>query len=166
MNRIRLAVLIAAFSPLAATAQIPINFGVGAGPTFSTDAENTGWHAAGYIGTDFPFFPIGLRLDLVMNEWELENTDADLRIWSVSGSFLYGMLPNPIVRPYIVGGLGFYSAKLDVDNATADNDVGLSAGAGIRFRAGRLRFLTEARYHRIFNDAETDYIPVTLGLIF
>ena len=162
----RLLVIGALAFPAGAMAQIPVNFGLAAGPTFSTDAEQTGWHAAGFIGMEFPFVPFGLRLDGMMNEWELEGTDADLRIWAVNGSVLYGVLPTPIIRPYVIGGLGFYSAKLDVSGATSENDIGFSAGAGMRFRAASLSFFAEARYHRLFNEADTDFIPVSLGLIF
>ena len=147
-----------------AAAQLPVNFGVAAGPSFSDNADKTGWHVQGSIEADLVVFPIGLRADLLMNQFDAG--PADLRIFEVSGNLMYGLLATPIARPYFVGGLGFYSAKLTEGDGSADNDFALNAGAGVRLAAGALRAFIEARYHRLFGDTDMSYIPVSIGLMF
>lgn len=166
MNRLVLSAATAVLMATPADAQLPVNFGIAAGPTFSTDAEQTGWHAGAFVGVDVPFIPVGGRVDATMNQWQFDASGADLRVWAVTANLIYGIAATPIVRPYVIGGLGFYSAKLDIEGAEAANDIGIAAGAGMRFRAGPLGFFAEARYHRVFNDADTDFIPVSLGLLF
>ena len=154
--------------PAGIGAQLPVNFGIAAGPNFTTGSENTGWHAGGFVGFDVPIFPVGLRLDAMMNQWTVE-TDADdesLRIFAVSGNIIYGLLPTPIVKPYVTGGLGFYSSKVSIEGATGTSDIGFNVGTGVRFKAASVGFFAEARYHRLFDDADTDFIPVSLGLMF
>lgn len=155
--------------PASAAAQLPVNFGIAAGPNFSTGSgENTGWHAGGFVGFDVPILPVGLRLDAMMNQWTVDVGAADesLRIFAVSGNIIYGLLPTPIVKPYVTGGLGFYSSRVSIEGATGENDIGFNLGTGVRFKAASVGFFAEARYHRLFNDADTDFIPVSLGVMF
>ena len=156
-------------TPVAAAAQLPVNFGLAAGPNFSTNSgDNIGWHAGGFVGFDVPFFPLGVRADAMMNHWTVETgaDDEQLRIFSVSANAIWGLLPTPIVKPYVTGGLGFYSSRISIDGVPAENDIGINIGTGVRFKAASIGFFAEARYHRIFDDAETDYIPVSLGIMF
>ena len=155
--------------PAAIGAQLPVNFGIAAGPNFSTGSnESIGWHAGGFVGFDVPVFPVGLRLDAMMNQWtvDVDTDEESLRIFAVSGNIIYGLLPTPIVKPYVTGGLGFYSSKLSVDGAAGTSDIGINVGTGVRFKAASVGFFAEARYHRLFNDVDTDFIPVSLGLMF
>lgn len=90
-----------------------------------------------------------------------------------------GVLPLPVVRPYLTGGAGL--AWLSVEgtktsiagvpgrtfpSSRQSAKTSLSLGAGADLSLGVTLFV-EARYVWIFTEGETStYVPVTLGVTF
>lgn len=86
-------------------------------------------------------------------------------------------LPTPVIRPYLIGGVGWYSrdVKQDVqgdldefrDLSRTDSDFGWNAGAGLAIPLGGISAYLEARYHSVNTTGEkTTFVPVVLGLVF
>lgn len=152
-------------SPLRAGAQWPVSFGVAAGPTFSSDAQGTGYHVGGLIGLDAVVLPIGFRVDAVMNQFNV--TGGKTRIFDVTGNVMYSMIPTPLVKPYLIGGLGFYSSHIVGSSDLGSNDIGVNVGAGAKLSLIALNGFVDARYHHVFTSGKaTSFIPVSIGITF
>ena len=70
------------------------------------------------------------------------------------------------MRPYLIGGVGYYGQKPDVSGAKSVNDLGLNGGIGAAFQLSGFTTFVEARYHHIMSDVTTQFIPVTFGISF
>jgi opacity protein-like surface antigen len=84
---------------------------------------------------------------------------------------VFTLLPGA-VKPYLIGGVGYYDTKLNGTDAT--RKVGYNYGAGVKFGLTGASVFVEARLHQI-NDATFDvggnrstakFIPVTIGIMF
>jgi hypothetical protein len=171
---VALAALVVAAAP-AAHAQRPISVGVAAGVSQPSgdlaDGAKTGYHVMGSVAFHAPLMPVGLRVDGMFNQLGVKNADVNLRILGVTGNVTYGF-PGVMVKPYIIGGVGFYNSKVSVSGATSSNDFGLNAGVGAKFALSGVNAFVEARYHEIMSkDTSTgatnmQVIPITVGVMF
>jgi len=98
-------------------------------------------------------------------------------IWSGSVNAQLPILPLPVIKPYLTGGIGFANVKADDATVTyLGNPVGnppgvpsqtktmFNLGAGVDFHLGITLFV-ELRYTWILTDGETTtYLPVMLGV--
>ena len=151
--------------PSSASAQWPATFGIAAGPTFSTDAEDVGYHVGGLIQLDPILLPIGFRVDGVMNQFNFPG--GKKRIFDVSANLLYAMIPTPRVKPYVIAGLGFYGSRVVGSDELGQNDIGINAGAGVKFNLIVVNGFVDARFHHIFSEGGgTGFIPVSIGITF
>jgi opacity protein-like surface antigen len=103
------------------------------------------------------------------------------RISIISGNanLKWGILPIPVVTPYLTGGIGL--ARIGVDDANvklngnpignvagvkAETKTAFNLGAGVDLKIGITLFL-EAKYTWIMTEGEAStYIPVSLGITF
>lgn len=149
-----------------APAQLPLSVGVVGGPTFSSDAEKTGYHIGAVLGIDAPLLPVGLRFDGVMNQFSVAG-GAKLRIFDVTANVTYAMIPTPLVKPYLIGGIGFYGSRISGSADLGQNDIGVNGGAGVKLSLIMLKGFVDARYHHVFGtDGGMSFIPVSIGIMF
>lgn len=172
-------VAIAASAP-AVQAQNPMSFGIAAGATIPTgdvgDAVKTGFHGMATLGFTPTMVPFGVRIDGMYNSLAGE-TDAfgagsgeiDLRIIGVTANGVFAM-PAMVASPYLIGGVGYYNAKLDDDAFESESDFGFNVGIGMKFNLSGFGTFAEVRYHNIFNGGDDvdnmAFIPLTFGIMF
>jgi len=161
----------------AAHAQRPVKFAVGGGLTGVTgeaaDAVKAGYHLMGALDVGVPLVPVGFRVDAAWNQFKGKEVAGvalpDSRLVYGTANLTMNLLPLPVVKTYVIGGLGMYNAKADVDGAEASTRMGYNAGAGVRFDLAGFGTFVEARYHLIpekDGDAKMQIIPVTVGFRF
>lgn len=161
-----------AFSASAAQAQI--GFAVAGGPTFATgdlgEGLDMGYHAQVSASFSLPVLPVGLQADGMFTRFGVSDTD-DANMQLLSGS-LNAVLNIPTVGivPYIIGGVGFYNTKLDIEglDSESETDMGVNVGAGVRLGLpGIGGVFAESRLHNVFGDGDSfRFVPVSLGIRF
>jgi len=157
--------------PAAASAQVGI--GVAGGPSYPTgalgDVVESGYHAGVTLDAGLPLLPIAFRADLMFQNLPgREDLDSFRQVaGTVNGRV--GVLPIPLVSPYLIGGLGLYASDFvpdpDIDGGWS-TDVGINAGVGVRLNLLVIRPFIEARYHRVLSDPARGFIPITAGIHF
>ena len=112
-------------------------------------------------------WPVAIRIDPYFAHHGSDG-DVSLNIFGVAGHVEYTFpTQNSDVEPFILGGLGFYYSKLNLDDDFDDDliddsstDLGISLGGGIRFAK---RWVAEAQFKMI---DEFDTIPLLIGFRF
>ncbi len=170
-------ILLAFTIPATADAQIPgLRIGLGGGPAFPLSdlagETATGVHLRGSVGLEIPLIPLGVRGDVL---WQRYPADTNGNFTGLAGLLNATLrLPIPVVRPYLIGGVGFvdYSDPevpnelpgQPIDEPAEDGtNFAFAAGAGLEIRILRIGGFVEARYmdwgrHRA--------IPLTIGITF
>jgi opacity protein-like surface antigen len=177
MKRISLAAAalgLAALTATAASAQStkPVSLGISAGASIPMgdfgDIYQTGYNGTVSLGLN-SMSPLGLRIDGMYNKFtdrgDLVVPRPDYTIMGANANLIYA-LPGVGIRPYLIGGVGIYGQKPDVDGADNTTDFGLNGGIGAAFPLSGFTTFIEARYHRIMSDEPTSFIPVTFGISF
>lgn len=190
MKRPGFCVLLSALSFLA-TASISraqgapgVHFGIAGGAAFPTsDARNlydTGYHGSAMFNFNAPFAPVGLRIEGMyarMNEKSTLGGSGHVQLASGTANLVLG--PRAIaVRPYFIGGGGFYRIKFTASRTIGgfeetQDKFGWNAGGGISFGVGPAgAIFVEARYIRVETDpnfalgTHFTFVPVTIGFVF
>lgn len=183
------ALVAAASAPAAAQTTMaprPVQFGIMAGASIPMgdlgDAVKTGYHIGGLMNFQPSMVPVGLRAEVTYNNF----SGKDINFGGITQNFgdysnivgtingLYEFDSQNTMKtshPYIIAGLGAYSAKVtDSDRAT---DIGINGGIGVRFGLAGLSTFAEARLHNVFvgsdgngGTSSTRYVPITFGLAF
>ena len=117
-----------------------------------------GYHKFGSMDSDMGG---GVTLETSSNTWQFTPT---VKAQSVQGS----------IRPYGIGGLGFYNSSFSmeasdgsVDASDSSTDFGFNLGAGAEFGTGPTTFGVETRWHSISTEGEsTDMISFMGGINF
>jgi hypothetical protein len=129
-----------------------------------------------------PILPVALRFEGQYNQFSSPLSVYQDRIYSATVNAEYS-IPLPIVRPYIVGGGGYYHINAQYFNpnaapgspdeiTTPTTGVGLNGGVGARSGIGGIGVFAEWRYHYIFAGGgnnptgHTSYAPFTFGVTF
>ena len=108
--------------------------------------------------------PLGLRFEGSYNKFLGRSdigTHADVRIIAGTANLVYA-LPGVGIRPYLIGGGGYYSRKADLANAQTINAFGVNGGVGL-FPLSSFNAYVEARGHIVFSDGPR-FVPVTFGV--
>lgn len=164
----------AALAFSAADAQAQVGFSIAGGPSFpmgdAGDMLDMGYHAKVAASFKLPVLPIGLEADAMWNQFDFSDAeDANTRILSGSLNAVIN-LPTPGITPYIIGGVGMYNGKADIEGVDTESstDFGVNVGAGVRLGlVGLGGVFAEARLHNIFSEGEsTRFVPVSLGIRF
>jgi hypothetical protein len=111
-------------APLSAQVMVsrPVRFGVMGGATVPvsdmSDISKTGWNAGVLVEAGVPLFPWGLRLDAAWNqlgEKDIGGATVKNRIidGTLDATYSFGGLST--TKFYLIGGLGVYNMKTDVD---------------------------------------------------
>jgi hypothetical protein len=151
-----------------AQAQRPLTFGISGGLSLPTsdmaDRNEIGWNAAAALNYNFPLGNFGVRFEGFWNQFAGEGSNPDLRIAGGDVSAFYH-LAGPVLRPYVILGLGSYNSKLDGGQSTTD--VGINAGGGIKFALAGMNAFTEARLHAVDTDlGDLQFVPIVFGVEF
>jgi hypothetical protein len=153
-------------------AQRPISVGLAGGVSLPqgdlADAANTGWHALGTIALSTLMQPLGLRLDVAYNRFELSPGDGNQSVVSatLNGTYRLPMTNSPL-SPYLISGLGAYRSECSrAVGCEAATKFGWNVGLGMKLYVG-FRSFVEARYHRTRHAGrDVNFFPLTLGLLF
>jgi hypothetical protein len=173
-TKVALAILAAFAIAPAAVAQSGgrnISIGISGGPSFPTgdrgESLNTGFHIAGHLGVQPRLSTLGLRFDVMYDNWDIENTTGDLRSIGGTGNLMINLpTGSASVRPYLSVGAGVYNVKQSrVGNN--ETNAGLNGGIGIDFPLSGIATFGELRFHSIFTeDRNTNFVPLVFGIRF
>lgn len=184
--------LMATVGTSAVHAQISSPIGVGlVGGTSSpagrlSDLANSGWHAGAFIELNLPVVPVGFRLEGAWHQFHDKpfagtSSTTGARIAAITLNATYAVLPLPIVKPYVIGGVGEYSVRATslapqppsqgVTSSdfvtTTETKFGINVGAGVRVQIANFALFVEARWHDINTSGNNaQMIPVSIGLRF
>ena len=159
---------------LSAQSYKPVSIGIAGGAAIPVgdfaDSYNTGFNGTVGLGLSSLGSPVGLRLEAMYNKFfgrdDIGPNQPDARVIAGTANLVYN-LQGQGIRPYLIGGAGYYGAKLDVPNAESTNKFGLNGGIGAMFPLSGFNTYVEARYHHMFTDGSaTQFIPVTFGIFF
>jgi hypothetical protein len=141
-----------------------------------------GYNVLAGVALHMPLLPITLRFEGQYDQFSSPLNIYQSRIYSATVNAEYE-IPTPIVRPYLVGGGGYYHITARYFNAAAapgspteietpTNGAGVNGGLGVRSGLGGMGLFAEWRYHYIFaggarnNAGHTTYAPFTFGVMF
>jgi hypothetical protein len=159
----------------------PVMFGVGGGASLPLGASGDqlifGWHGMGTVAVGVPRLPIGLRFDAAYDHFEFERIligssgpPGAERVIALSVNPTVELPTNgALVRPYLIAGVGSYSVGCTQKSAACreTTNFGWNMGGGAKFQLFGLRAFAEARYHQTKeSNLSTQYLPITLGLLF
>ncbi len=159
---------------LSAQSPKPVSIGIAVGAAIPVgdlaDVYNTGYNGTVSLGISSLGTPIGLRFDGMYNKFlgrdDVSVNQPDARVLGGTANLVYG-LPGVGIRPYLIGGAGYYGLKVDLPNAESENKFGLNGGIGAMFPLSGFNTFVEARFHHVFTDiSSTQFIPVTIGILF
>jgi hypothetical protein len=146
-----------------------VRFGVEGGLSMPTgdlgDGANMGFLIGGIMDIMPANWPVAIRANLDYQRWGVDSDLADgesLNPISVTGDVMFAVPTTGGVRPYVLGGLGFYRSDCSFD-CEGSNDIGFNFGGGLNFNLGTLDTHVEARYHSV-DDAS--FIPIVFGIRF
>lgn len=182
--RTALASLGLVFVAAAASAQGQFAFGLAGGATIPSgslsDRQNLGYNGLATVQLGVPAFPFQLRADLQYNSFGGKRfSDAlnqaidgnDTRVMSGTLNGVFSPLAGS-VKPYLIGGIGYYDTQLKGTDAT--RKLGYNYGAGVKFALTGASIFVEGRMHQVNdatfgvggNRATAKFIPISIGVMF
>lgn len=158
-------------APVAAQIANPIGFNVRAGAAIpvgeDSDAVSTGFTVGAGLTIRPALLPVGLRFDGDYNRFGFDGGGGNVTIWALTANAELAPAMSPL---YLIGGLGFYSSNVSVDNlgsSDSESDIGFNGGVGLRLPLTGFSTFVEARYHSIGTEGgRTNYVPITFGVNF
>jgi hypothetical protein len=163
---------------LSAQSMKPVTLGIAVGAAIPigdfANAYNTGYNGTVGLGLSSVGSPVGLRFEGMYNKFLGRNdiggdphaNQPDSRVIAGTANLVYS-LPGQGIRPYLIGGGGYYGLKVDLTNAESVNKFGINGGIGAMFPLSGFNTYVEARVHNVFTDvSSTRFIPVTVGILF
>jgi hypothetical protein len=165
------ALAVSAGTAAAQRPQLSVGGGVAVPAGDLGEAQSAGWHGQISMGYRPPMYPVGFRVDGLYHDMAGDFAGASsFRTAAVSGNVVLEA-PALAVRPYLIGGVGYYNTKFQ-GNASRDG-VGLNGGVGLKFRLADLESFVEARYHTAMDAIGPDgseraarFVPITFGVSF
>jgi hypothetical protein len=146
-------------------------FGVSAGVALPMgdfgDAAGLGLQIGGQLA-----LPMGERVSLRFNvDYGRYSGEGGIDHVSLLGGVANVVLPlnsASALKPYVLGGLGFYQTTVDVGGGSVDNsDLAFNIGIGYDFTMGSRSMFTELKYLSIQGDGgSTNTLPIVIGLRF
>ena len=146
----------------------PVSFGISGGPSFpTTEGLNSGFQVAGHLGFRSRTNPLGVRFDVLYDNWGIERSSADLRTLAGTANLMVHLPSSSTsIRPYLSGGIGIYNTKVS-GGGDGETDAGLNAGVGLDFPMSGIIPFAELRFHSIFTEGDkTNFVPVVFGIRF
>ena len=154
-----------------------VRFGIGGGLLMPLgtykDFDKMGW----VVGGDATYWlmgaPVGIRADVQYSQTS-EKSGVGAHTTKIIGGlaevvYALGKKADPI-RPYLLGGIGYYNVKVSVTGASAsESKVGFGGGAGLAFKLGPsgARFFVEGKYVSVSTSGgSTNFLPIRVGVRF
>jgi len=163
----------------------PARFGIVGGGTFPvgnlSDAASSGWHAGALVDLGLPLVPLGFRVEgawhqlgsksfLVPDGEGGATTESEkARVIAVTLNATYAFGPQPVIKPYIIGGVGGYNVKFEPSNGSSFSETrfGINLGAGLRVQLTGFSTFAEIRWHDVFTTGSSvQMLPVSVGVTF
>jgi outer membrane protein with beta-barrel domain len=158
-----------------ASAQMPVQFGLGGGVTVPSGSTSnglkTGWHGMALVQFKPATSPVGFQIDGAYQQLGFDGGGGKEQVIDGTGNIVYAFQVSPETkfRPYLIGGVGAYNIKdkFDVGGSQSDTKFGLNAGAGFNIQASGVGLFLEGRFHNVFvQGSDRHYIPITAGVRF
>lgn len=161
--------------------------GLGGGVTIPTgdlgEAAGTGWHTGVAIEWRRVGAPWGLRISGDFHRFGLSEdlgVDGNIELWRWAGDFVWHFGESQDggsqkLQPYVLGGLGYVNADVEVDDAPAgvvsvptEGRLDFIGGVGAVIpMGGKLGVNLEARYELATGDGgDITYIPLSVRIRF
>lgn len=169
-----LAALALVFSAGTVSAQSSVSLGIAAGAAIPVgdfaDVYNTGYNGTVMLGLKPALSPIGIRVDGMYNKFvgrdDVIGNPPDASIIGGTANLVY-FLPGVGIRPYLIGGVGYYGLKQDIEGVDRIGKAGVNGGIGAQFPLSGFNTFLEARFHHVSTEGgSTQFIPVIFGLSF
>jgi len=165
---------VALAAPASAQARGYVGFGGGVSiPTGNFgDAYKTGWLGQVIAGITGPSGMLGGRIDGMYVRHSVDGVaDASTQLLGANADLVVS--PGSAaakVRPYLLGGVGFFNSKSEVGDVEGEGvtDFSFNLGGGLSLKAGnKMSVFLEARYISVQSDpSSTGFIPISIGLRF
>lgn len=158
-----------------ASAQTPVQFGLGAGITVPTGSTSnglkTGWHGTALVQFQPASSPVGFQVDGSYHQLGFDGGGGKDQIIHGTANIVYNFSTSSETqfRPYLIGGGGVYNvkAKPDVGVSVSDTKFGINVGAGFNIKSSGVGFFVEGRFHDVLVDGpDFHFIPITAGVRF
>ncbi len=164
------ALLLAASGTATAQMSAPTPFGVSGGVALPTgdfgETADLGFHIGGHwqagLGEKFK-----LRLNLDLGRYGLsDGVDGSWMLIGGMANLVYPIQTSSALKPYLLGGIGMYNWKIDIDGLGSTDDTDLAFNFGVGYDFGK-RYFTEVKYVVIDTDGTSiNTLPVTIGIRF
>ncbi len=154
----------------------PLAFGLTGGVSFPIgelgDDVEAGFHLNALAQAEqLGNLPFGLRGEFGYQSFSKD--DFSLRHLVGRVNALVPFASRPDAQPYLIGGVGLYNSKGEIDHGDhahggeSESFAGINAGAGIRWSISGLTTVVEARFHHVFDDHHAQqFIPLSIGILF
>jgi hypothetical protein len=159
----------------AANAQMASSrFGVNAGIALPMgdfgDAAGLGFHVGGHVALPLQG-ALGLRFDADFGRYGGESGTGIDNVTLLGGvaNLVYRLQTQSELKPYILGGLGYYNTKITANGGGSGDasDLAFNVGVGYDFKMGNSNLYTELRYLSIQGDGGSlNTLPIVIGLRF
>ncbi len=160
-------------------ASSPARFGLVGGGTFPvgnlSDFTSSGWHAGALVDLGLPLVPLGFRVEGTWHQLGSKDTPNGIspsekaRVVAVTLNATYAFGPQPLIKPYIIGGVGGYNVKFEPSDADSFSETrfGINLGAGLRVQLTGFSTFAEIRWHDIFTTGSSvQMLPISVGVTF
>lgn len=166
-------------------ASSPARFGIVGGGTFPignlSDIASSGWHAGALVDLGLPLVPLGFRVEGTWHQLGSKDTfiaansvgavqeTEKTRVIAVTLNATYAFGPQPLIKPYLIGGVGGYNVKFEPSDADSFSETrfGINLGAGLRVQLTGFSTFAEIRWHDIFTTgSSTQMLPISVGVTF
>ena len=151
-------------------------FSVGAGVGIPlgnfNDVVKLGWQGTAALSFVPRNSPVGIQVDGTFSQFGDESPldiKSQLIYGTVDAVYRFQSSEGSRFRPYVIGGGGFYNFKETGDDAigASNTEIGINAGAGFDFKAGRAGLFIEGRFHNVFiGGPNLQFFPINLGIRF
>jgi opacity protein-like surface antigen len=177
MKRMVLAVLALASLAGAGSLAAQVRIGVGGGLLMPLSDYKTADKMGFLAGADATYWlagaPVAIRVEGDFAQTSHKNgVGGHTSIIGGMGELVYAFgTKESQLRPYVLGGLGFFHAKVDVTGfgSASENKVGYGVGAGVALKAGSgsTRLFAEGRYQSVQTSGTSlKMIPIRVGIRF
>lgn len=175
MNRLRLPIVLAlltvtgtALGAQTSGAVIPSGLvGLGAGMSIPAGSLNDGYSAgfnlSGLVELRAPQEAVGVRAELLWERFEPKEDVTAIENKNAVAVVLNAMyfVPEYALRPYFIGGMGFYHVS------DQGNRPGLNFGMGLDIPLSGMAAHLEVRLHKVLTDGNTySTVPIAFGVKF
>lgn len=159
-------------APAAAQARGYVGFGAGLSLPMGNfgDTYKTGWLGQVIAGITGANGMLGGRIDGMYVKHSVDGvSDASTRLLGANGDVVLSLGSMAAkLRPYVLGGLGFFNVKSKVGSIEGPGDTkfAFNLGAGLTVKAGsRMAVFLEGRYISVQTEgSSTGFIPISIGL--